>query len=99
MSDVKLNLLWEINSDGDIEFSVSPEGSDTVLGSIVLDETEIALELSSDLEDYDREGDEFYLREWESLVASLRRWADDIEGLIEDAREIRERQMELNLEC
>ena len=86
MTDIKLNLEWDIIDGGDIEFSVSPEGSGRALASFVLSEEEIADALSDDLTMFEQgEPDSIFL-DWEMFAENLRYYADQIERLIEEAK-------------
>ena len=86
MTDIKLELSWDIEPGGDIEFSVSPSGSGEFLGSFILSEEEIAGSLSDDLEQYDLTGDETIFEDWVKLSVKMSYYSQTISNLIEDAR-------------
>ena len=86
MTDIRLDLSWDIDPGGDIEFSVSPSGSDQPLASFILSEDEIAGSLADDLEEFDLTGDEAILEDWIKLSVRLGYYSQAISKLIEDAR-------------
>lgn len=86
MTDIKMDLTWDIDPDGDIEFSVSPAGSDLVLASFSLDEGELADALEEDLEAFDSAEDEDILRPWQRLAQRLAYFSTEISTLVEDAK-------------
>lgn len=89
MSDIKLNLSWDIDPNGDIEISVSPDGSDLILAQFTIDEEEIASELADDLILFDQGEPDSIFIDWENLVDAFRHYADQIEKLVTEAKEQR----------
>lgn len=85
MSDIKLNLEWDISPAGEFEFMVSPVGG-PVLATLTLKEDDIAEAISDDLEFYDADPDPEVLKDWEALSNHLRYLSDNIDRLLEDAR-------------
>lgn len=86
MTDIRMDLTWDIEPGGDIEFSVSPHGSDDALASFILTEEEIAESLSEDLSEFDWTLDYSILDDWDNLAKRLRYYADAIDKLVDDAR-------------
>jgi hypothetical protein len=89
MSDIALNLNWDIDSNGDIEFFVSSKGSDNSLASFTLTEEDIAEELSEDLQLFDEGESSAIFHDWEQLAAGFEYYAQQINTLINEAKEKR----------
>lgn len=88
MADIKLDILWDINEDGDIEVTVSPIGhEDVVLGTATIDEQQIADALSDDLRLFHEGDSDIVFLEWELMAAKFRGYAEQIEDIIDTARQ------------
>lgn len=86
MTDIRMDLTWDIEPGGDIEFSVSPVGYEQPIASFILSEDEIAESLSEDLAEFDQTGEEALLEDWAKLARRLHYYAYQIEKLVTDAR-------------
>ena len=86
MTDIRMDLTWDIEPGGDIEFSVSPNGYEQPLASFILSEDEIAESLAEDLIEFDQTGDYSVLEDWDALSKRLRYYADQIDKLVDGAR-------------
>lgn len=97
MADVKLDVNWDINEDGDFEISVSPEGIESLtLTSFTLDSETIMEALEDDVEDYEQNDEDTVFIEWEQLAYSLSLLSEQITNRIEDALRPR-REMRLKV--
>lgn len=86
MADIALDLTWDIDPDGDIEFSVSHKGSENPLASFTLDEETIADALGEDLTLFDEGEPDSIFVDWENLAAGFEYYAHQITTLIEAAK-------------
>lgn len=85
MADVKLNVHWDINDEGDFEISVSPEGSDSlILTSFTLGDETVMDALEDDVEEFLQEDQDSIFIEWEQLAYSLSLLSDKITDRIEE---------------
>lgn len=88
MADIKLDIAWDIEADGEIEIAVHPTSDPKlVLGKFTLGEDVILENLESDIREAERADSDAVLLEWEALAAFFEDMSEAINNRLNNYRQ------------
>lgn len=87
MADIKFDLTWDMDQQGQVVFSVALENHNDTLADFTFDNEQIEDAFEEDRDEYFNTGKSEVLDSWYDLAEDLRAKAANIDRLIQEARQ------------